>query len=180
MTKEERKEYNRKWYLKNKEKILEKKNQYYQENKDKIREQNLDNKDKRKEYDRQYYLKKRDKLLEHSNQYYHIHKEERIEYQKNYTKTPIGRANNLLNQYKLSDEKHKRGNCTLTAKWIVENIFSKPCHYCGETDWNNIGCDRIINSKPHTPDNVVPCCTECNRKKNITEYEKWLMKINID
>ena len=137
-------------------------------------------KEERKEYDRQRYLKKRDKLLEHSNQYYKANKEQRLEYNREKLKTPIGRATNLLNQYKLSDERHNRGDCTLTANWIVENIFSKPCHYCGETDWNSIGCDRINNSKPHTPDNVVPCCTECNRKRNINSYEKWLMKMNID
>ena len=48
------------------------------------------------------------------------------------------------------------------ARWIVENIYTKPCPHCGETDWHNLGCNRLDNSKPHTIDNVEPCCFHCN------------------
>ena len=81
-----------------------------------------------------------------------------------YNKTPKGRAVYLLNRYKSSDKEHNRGESDLTSQWIVENIFSKPCAHCGETDWRKIGCNRLDNSKPHTMDNVEPCCGECNRK----------------
>ena len=88
----------------------------------------------------------------------------------------MGRADYLLQRYRQSDKKHNRGECTLTAQWIVENIFSKPCHYCGKTDWTKIGCDRIDNSKPHTEDNVIPCCMNCNRKKNTKSYDEFIKK----
>lgn len=81
-----------------------------------------------------------------------------------YNKTPKGRAVYLLNRYKSSDKEHNRGESDLTSQWIVENIFSKPCTHCGETDWRKIGCNRLDNSKPHTMDNVEPCCGKCNRK----------------
>jgi hypothetical protein len=68
------------------------------------------------------------------------------------------------------------GKCTLTPEWIVENIFSKPCHYCGKEGWELIGCDRIDNSKPHTPDNVVPCCWECNKKRGRRDYEEFMLE----
>lgn len=101
-------------------------------------------------------------------EYYQEHKEEIDEYmkqyQKQYSKTPMGRAFNLLSAYQQKDKKYGRGECTLTAQWIVDNIFTKPCAHCGKTGWKIIGCNRIDNSLPHTPDNVEPCCEECNKK----------------
>ena len=104
---------------------------------------------------------------EKCKEWYEKNREKKLEYQKQYKKSPMGRANNLLSAYKKSDIKYNRGECTLTAKWIVENIFSgQKCHYCDETDWHKLGCDRIDNTLPHTPDNVVPCCFKCNCKKH--------------
>lgn len=118
---------------------------YYQKNKDKYRE---------------YYQKNREHILDkakHSNK-------PNTSYMRLYRKTPIGRANMLLQRYKRRDKETNRGDCTLTAQWIVENIFTKPCVHCGEIDWRKIGCNRIDNSKPHTIDNVEPCCGKCNVK----------------
>ena len=84
-------------------------------------------------------------------------------YNKDYIKTQIGRAWNLISAYNQSDKKHNRGRGNLTAQWIVENIFSSKCK-CGETDWHKLGCNRVNNDLPHTTDNVVCCCTECNKK----------------
>lgn len=79
--------------------------------------------------------------------------------------TPMGRAHNLLTAYKQSDKKYNRGECTIpNAQWIVDNIFLKPCAHCGKTGWNKMGCNRLDNSLPHTPDNVEPCCEACNKK----------------
>ncbi len=91
-------------------------------------------------------------------------------YQLEWRKTPIGRAYNLISNYNSADKKYNRGKGDLTAKWIVENILSKPCVHCGESDWHNIGCNRLDNSKPHTKDNVEPCCRKCNCK--LHGYEK--------
>lgn len=181
MTTEEKREYNRKWYLKNKEKIIENAKRYYQDNKDKIKQQNLDNKEKRKEYDKQRYIEKKEKLLAQMKSYRDNNHEKELERNKLYYETQIGRANRLINGYSRADKKYNRGECTLTPDWFIKNIFSKPCHYnCGETDWRNMGCDRIDNSKPHTPDNVVPCCTECNTKRGRKSYEKWLLEIGMN
>lgn len=92
------------------------------------------------------------------------HKKDKLDYQKKWRKTKYGRATMLLSAYKQADKNTKRGECTLTSQWIVENIFTKPCAHCGETDWRKIGCNRLDNSKPHTPDNVEPCCLNCNLK----------------
>lgn len=92
---------------------------------------------------------------------------------------PMGRAKYLELNYKRLDEENHRGECTLTAEWIVENIFTKPCHYCGETDWKKLGCDRIDNSLPHTPDNVVPCCGDCNAKRGRMTYDKFIKQRQV-
>lgn len=91
--------------------------------------------------------------------------------------TLIGRAEYLEINYKRLDKENNRGESTITAEWIVENVFSKPCHYCGETDWRKLGCDRINNTLPHTPENVVPCCGKCNVKKGTMKYDEFMRMI---
>lgn len=132
MNKEDRKEYNKQYYAKNREKMLEQHKKWLTAN---------------KEYKKQWYLKNREK---------------RLEYSKEYDKTPMGRAHTLLMQYNAADKKRGRGKGDLTAKWIIDNIFSQPCAHCGRSGWEIIGCNRIDNSLPHTKDNVEPCCCECN------------------
>tara|TARA_R110001606_G_scaffold155637_1_gene297918 strand:+ start:184 stop:618 length:435 start_codon:yes stop_codon:yes gene_type:complete len=61
-TKEEKKEYNRIYNLKNKEKNKEKGKAYYLKNKEKIKEYN-------KEYDKAYYLKNKEEIKEHKKEY---------------------------------------------------------------------------------------------------------------
>ena len=127
---------------------------------------------------RNYYKHKEEKL-EKVKEYYQTNKETIFSKHSEYNKTQYGRALYLANAYKRLDKKANRGECTLTAKWIVDNIFSKSCVYDGESDWTKLGCDRIDNSKPHTPDNVVPCCYNCNCKKHTTSYNDYINNIKI-
>lgn len=125
------------------------------------------NREKKLEYQTEYNKKNKEKLAE-----YHA------EYDAKYYSTPKGRASNLAGTYKQEDKKYGRGECTITAKWILENIFNgQVCHYCGKADWRELGCDRIDNSLPHTPDNVVPCCKMCNIKKGTMSYDEYMKKI---
>lgn len=159
----DKKEIDRIYYLKNKEKILERRKQRYQENKE-----------KELAYSKKYVEEHKDKIKEYLRQYQIAHNEDLKEYKKEYYATMIGRAKRLVNHYTREDLKHNRGECTLTAEWIVENIFSgQKCIYCGEDDWTKLGCDRIDNDKPHTPDNVVCCCWECNKKRGTMDFEKF-------
>ena len=96
----------------------------------------------------------------------------------NWNDTKLGRAKSLLSSYRANDKKRKRGKTTITAKWIVENILSKPCVHCGETDWRKVGCNRLDNAKSHTPDNVEPCCWYCNNKLGH-EFTKELQSKNV-
>jgi len=104
-----------------------------------------------------------EKELAYSRKMYYKHREQKLEQKREYNSTQIGRAVNLLSTYNKSDRDCARGVGNLTAEWIVNNIFSKSCPYCGETDWRKLGCNRLDNSKPHTKDNVEPCCGRCNK-----------------
>ena len=95
MTKEERREYNRKYRQANKEKIAARMAEYYQANKE-----------KRAEYNAEYRKANKEKIAE-------------------YIATPMGRAVYLLRDYRRNDKKYNRGEGDLTAKWIVGNIFFK-------------------------------------------------------
>lgn len=136
--------------------------------------------DSTKESWRRYYMKHSDAIKEWNKSYREDNKEQIAEYKRDYTKTPKGRAVRLLTEYRREDKKRNRGECTLTADWIVEHIFSQPCAHCGETDWTKIGCNRLNNSLPHTPDNVEPCCMKCNIKLGAKEKEKPVYQYTLD
>jgi 5-methylcytosine-specific restriction endonuclease McrA len=77
---------------------------------------------------------------------------------------------------------------------IFYNLSQLNCHYCGRPPYRTMnrvhtgetgsfsqnqiengfftynGLDRVDNSKKHTPDNVVPCCKECNTAKSNMSY----------
>lgn len=79
---------------------------------------------------------------------------------------PISRikASKMISSYKHKDRKNQTTICDIDIDWMINNIMTKSCIYCGDT--NRVGCDRIDNSKGHTKDNVVPCCFDCNCARN--------------
>lgn len=87
-----------------------------------------------------------------------------------------GRANNLSNAYKQYDKRYlKLGLETVTPQWIMNNIFTSKCYWCGEDNWRELGCDRIHNFKPHSTDNVVCCCRKCNIERGAHSFD-WFTK----
>jgi hypothetical protein len=99
---------------------------------------------------------------------------------KEWLHTPNGRASTLLNAYNHKDIAANREKGDLTAKWIVENIFTKPCAHCGKEGWQIIGCNHLDNDKPHTTDNVEPCCMECNNKLNWSNKSKTVLQKDLE
>ena len=49
------------------------------------------------------------------------------------------RAKYLIYDYKKEDIKYNRETPNFDSKWVLENIFSKSCVYCGESDWHKLG-----------------------------------------
>jgi hypothetical protein len=90
------------------------------------------------------------------------------------------RADKLLRAYNFEDNKYNRGEGDLTVQWIIENIFTKPCAHCGKTGWDVIGCNRLDDSKPHTKDNVEPCCYHCNCLLNGEKISKQVYQYSLD
>lgn len=185
MTKEERKEYNKRYWEKHKEELKlrakqykkehrtelnEYAKQYRQKNLEKIRIQENEAYHKRRKEDPEKIKEQRrrqrenhkDVYLKAQEKFNNLHPEKRKEYSKNYKSTKNGKANALVNSYIRKDIEHNRGECTLTKQWIIDNIFNSSCIYCGDSDWTHLGADRIDNSKPHTPENCVCACTICN------------------
>lgn len=81
------------------------------------------------------------------------------------------KASKMISSYRIRDIKNKTTICDIDIDWMIDNIISKSCVYCGDT--HRIGCDRVDNTKGHTKDNVQPCCYECNvaRGNNFTVQE---------
>ena len=172
----EEKKISRKEYLKEYGKQWRKKHSEY------LKEYGKQWRKKHSEYRKEYYKKHLDEEKDRMKLYYKENYENIKEYIKKYItekyyNTQYGRALYLIGAYKRADKNMGRKKGDLSPQWIVENIFSQPCHYCGETDWRKMGCDRIDNSLPHTPDNVVPCCAECNRKRGTKDYEEFKKSI---
>lgn len=105
------------------------------------------------------------------------HREHKLELKRAWYKTKNGRALNLATNYRRDDKKQNRGESTLTPEWIVNNIFTRRCIYCGCEDWHQLGADRINNDKPHTPENCVPCCVDCNTKRHLQDFLEYAYSI---
>ena len=81
------------------------------------------------------------------------------------------KASKMISAYKHRDLYHQLPVCDIDVDWMINNILTKPCIYCGDT--KRIGCDRIHNDGGHTKDNVVPCCYDCNcARNNNFSYEE--------
>ena len=88
----------------------------------------------------------------------------------------VKRSKMLIASYRYRDKKRFNKEIDLDVDWFIDNIFNSKCIYCGESNWRELGCDRIDNDKPHTKDNVVCCCSTCNRMRgddfSISEFLK--------
>lgn len=145
------------------------------------------------EKDKEYYLEHREERLNYSAEHYQKNKKKKNakkrEWRKNnrekhlqstreYLKTPYGRATHLVSRYKYSDVEKGRDGFSLTPRWVVDHIFTSSCVYCGDSDWKHLGCDRIDNSLPHTPENCICACGICNIDRqlqgmSVEDFKKW-------
>lgn len=184
-TEEERKaakkESWRKWYEANKEQRAEYHKQWRENNPDYHKEYSKEWHQEHPEYERQRYKNNKEHITEQNKKW----REANPDYNKEYSKewfqdkyaTQTGRAYCLTKRYKFNDISHNRGECTITPEWMVDNTFKDICFYCDESDWHKLGCDRINNDLPHTPDNVVCSCWECNKKRGRKEFVEFLKEI---
>jgi len=101
--------------------------------------------------------------------------EHALEYGRVRNRTLRGRYSTLKTQANL----HERV-CTLGFE-EYSFLVSQPCFYCGG-NLPEVGCgiDRINSDIGYVQGNVRPCCTACNRAKNVmteTEFKEWLLRV---
>ena len=165
--KQKQNEYNRRYREEHKEEIRLANKLYREKNQSKIREAQKKYREDNCEILKERREKRKNETREYNKRYYKEHREQEIkrctEYWKTYKNTPMGRAQGQIQQYKFMDRRNGFGDVIdFNAKWIVDNIYTKQCAHCDESDWHKLGCNRIDNTKGHTVDNVEPCCFHCN------------------
>jgi len=76
-----------------------------------------------------------------------------------------------LGDYKSSAK--QRGIGFNLTKEEFSSYWQLPCEYCGRAI-TTIGLDRVDSSVGYTMDNIVSCCTICNKMKLAMTKEEWL------
>lgn len=72
-------------------------------------------------------------------------------------------------RYRRGKARAKKRNIpwTLSLDEYVKIVFEARCEYCEEKlPETGFGLDRKNDSQGYHPENVVPCCTECNLAKH--------------
>lgn len=172
--KEKRRTRGKKWEDNNRDKKNAKAAIYRENNKEAI-----------KERQKTFYENHPDKKSQYGKKYSDTHQEQIKEYHKKHKETKEKRASSLRYQYKRRDKVNNREGFNLTQKWILDNIFAAKCIYCGDSDWHHLGCDRINDEKPHTPDNCVCACALCNVERfykgmSVDEFVEYRKIVPID
>lgn len=84
---------------------------------------------------------------------------------------------------------HRKLENTVTFEDFLNYTKTKECHYCNSNiNWIEYGTvagkylsrayylDRMDNSKGYVLDNIVVCCTKCNRSRGDKyTYKEWLI-----
>lgn len=130
------------------------------------------------EYINRYGKEAYDKMQQKCKEWKSRNKERVKTTQNEYRKTKYGRALHITSRYAELDKIHNRGECTLTTEQLIQ-LWDNGCYWCGETDWHKLGADRIDNLKPHTIENCVCCCSDCNNERMGKSFEYFKKIKNI-
>lgn len=168
-----KKEYNKKWREEHPDYAKKKSKEWKQNHKSEVvaynKQYREEHKEEQKQRDYERYHSNPEKEKQRRKEYYRANPEKALSTNQKYSKSKSGRATKLILNYKRNDIEYDRGDCTLTKDWVIANIFSSSCIYCGDSDWQHLGADRIDNSLPHTPENCVCACGICNIERQIQD-----------
>lgn len=184
-----RKEY----YSENKERLDKVKKEYYEKNKEKIKawqkKYNNEHKEEKAEYAKKYQALNREYFQEYGkkyreetgyNLYYYNENREKINERRRsrYANSKMDNAKFKCKAYRKTDASKGFDKETVSPEWVVNNIYTSKCVYCGDSEWRHLGCDRIDNGKGHTKDNVVCSCAICNierqyRGASVEEFKQY-------
>jgi len=89
---------------------------------------------------------------------------------------------NEIGRYYRKNAKDRGFTWTLSQA-DLEQIITKPCYYCGtvgDLGFDLNGIDRVDNNQGYLKDNVVSCCTTCNRAKmqmSTADFLAWIKQV---
>lgn len=175
--KELRKEYNKLYQQKNRERIYAKHKEWIAENKDKQKEYHKEyhkkwyeeNIEERKKEIKEYSQNHKEDNVKRTQKYVSSHKEEVQKYNREFGQTIAGKYRLILYRAK------KWGGQYLTIEEFAQ-LLPLPCVYCGDSDKPR-GIDRVDNSKGYTKENSASCCRLCNFMKRAMTKENFLSHI---
>jgi hypothetical protein len=116
----------------------------------------------KKIYNKKYYQENKERL-----------RDSRIEYMKEYQQT----LNGKYSEYKAGAK--KRGIKFSLSLNEFSTLWRKNCKYC-DSAIDTIGLDRINNNIGYKYENVIACCSICNRMKgdmSLREFKEHILKI---
>lgn len=105
-------------------------------------------------------------------------KEVKKAYDAEYRATLTGICVKKSSNYRKYDrERFGTDESSVTTEQMKEMIELQPhCFYCGCEDLMQLGLDRIDNNKPHTVDNCVVACWNCNNHRQKMPFENFCNK----
>jgi hypothetical protein len=110
---------------------------------------------------RAYYERNADKERARVRAYHALNRDKRLAVMNAYHRSPVG----LFRRGVLHAKRH--GYVWSISAEQFSALRAKPCHYCdGPLPQTGHGLDRIDCSRGYEPDNVLPCCQSCNRKRS--------------
>lgn len=171
---EKKKEKQKEYYEKNKEKNRDKEKkrskEYYEKNKDKNREKrkekqkevNAKHYEKNKESLKEYQLDRRDDLNQHAVD--SITAGEILDSQK---------WNLWCNEIKRGAKRRKHPYCDDFTNIVMFEMLTQGCFYCGDLATS---IDRVDSKLGHTPENCVGSCHACNVSKSSADSDTFIRK----
>ena len=153
----DKKEYNRKWYVQNREHQIEASRKWYEENQEYCRERR-----------RKYREKNRDRILKYNNEWLKTEKGRACMQRVNTTRR--ARVNGVIS--------------TLTAEeWKdILRQYNYKCAYCGRSILDlpdGLVRDHVIpicRGGDNTKENIVPACSGCNSSKGVRLVDEILVR----
>lgn len=180
MTDEEKRERKREYARKFRESHPGYYTEYLRKYRKKFREEHSEEyKARNREYQRKYRETHREHHNEYCREYQRKHKEAQQKRMNNYHQTKKGRAMNLLTSYVQMDLERRGGERPqLTQEDIMRMCMSddSKCVYCENTNWKELGLDRINNDLPHHAWNCVCACHDCNVKRYTKDFGEYVLE----
>ncbi|WP_179884286.1 HNH endonuclease [Bacillus toyonensis] len=192
-----KREYDKRYRLKNKEKIKVKQRKYseqrkvyhkkwYAENREHVKQYREENKENITEYNRKQWAEKKEERKSKINKW----RKENAEYIKEYRRANQERDREKTREWGRSERgnklRRKTTNRYRARKKSLKNDFTEKqwkectkyfnyaCAYCGSDEKLEQEHFVPVTKKGHfTKDNIVPSCRSCNSSKSNHDFEDW-------